>query len=144
MGDDVAREAVVVGTLAERHLRRDGPGEVLFRDAVQPGVDVLPERLAGVDLMTGDTDVHLQLPSGFGAGLRPAPRMPSTAAVETIRLLSVGDANIGLPLAVTAVWVTRARVQRHMRVVVVAYGALCLIVLGGQGARSARQGQPGR
>ncbi|MGU3651434.1 ABC transporter permease [Mycolicibacterium sp. A43C] len=40
------------------------------------------------------------------ATLRPlAEYQPVAAAVETMRLLSVGDANIGLPLAVTAVWV---------------------------------------
>ena len=40
------------------------------------------------------------------AALRPlAEYQPVAATVETMRLLSVGDANIGLPLAVTAVWV---------------------------------------
>ena len=45
--------------------------------------------------------------------------------VGLVRLLALS----AVPYAVTSVWVTRARVQRRMRVVVAAYGALCATVL---------------
>src|SRR5688572_25072179 len=85
VSDDVAGEAVIVGTLAEGHLRRNGPGEILLRDRAQAGFDVTPQRLTGVDLVTGDPDFHLLLRYASGAGLRPRPGTPSTTAPAVSR-----------------------------------------------------------
>jgi hypothetical protein len=62
VGDDVAGEAVIVRPLAERHLGRDGAGEIFVGDPAQAAVDMAAQRLAGIDLMTRDPDVHLATP----------------------------------------------------------------------------------
>ena len=74
MGDDVAGEAVIVGALAEGDLGRDGAREIFVGDGVQAIVDLPTQRFAGVDLMTGDPDVHLVSAAPSGAALRPARR----------------------------------------------------------------------
>ena len=58
MGDDVAGEGVVVGSLAESHIGGDRPLEIFIGDGVQSLLDMQLESLAGIDLMTRDPDFH--------------------------------------------------------------------------------------
>ena len=55
--------------------------------ALEPLVDLLLQRLAGVDLMTGDPDVHHRSPmldSGAALGPRPALRVNRARAAEPV------------------------------------------------------------
>ena len=59
--DDVAFEADVVRPLAERHLCREGAGEIFRGDTLKPVAHMILERVAGRDLMTRDPDIHCLL-----------------------------------------------------------------------------------
>jgi hypothetical protein len=61
MRNDVAGKTMVMRTLAERHLRRNGAGEILLGDTLQPVVHVLAQCFARVYLMTRNADIHIVL-----------------------------------------------------------------------------------
>ena len=62
MCDDVGSKAIVVRPLAEGDLRRNGPREIFGGDALEPLVDMGPERLARFDLMAGNPNIHEHSP----------------------------------------------------------------------------------
>src|SRR4029079_16616152 len=75
--DDVAG-VVVVRTSAEGDVGSHGPGKIFFRDVRDSTLRMLAQRLAGIDLMTRDPNVHLWLAPSLLRALRTAPVTPST------------------------------------------------------------------
>jgi len=68
VGEDLADEAVIVRALAEGDLGRDEPRRIFVIGGAKAAVDMGSKRLAGIDLVTGNPDVHerLQLVPGRG------------------------------------------------------------------------------
>jgi hypothetical protein len=81
--DDVARE-VVVRPAAEGDVRADRPREIFLGDLCDPALGMLTQRLAGIDLMPRDPDVHLAEPPQMRCRpLRTGPNLASTGRGET-------------------------------------------------------------
>ncbi len=55
---DIAFEPDIMRALAERHLGRDGAGEIFLGDTLKPVRHMGPQRVARFDLMTRNPDIH--------------------------------------------------------------------------------------
>ena len=78
----VALEPIVVRTLAEGRLGRNGAREIFVRNTLEAIPDVAFERFTGFDLMSRDTDIHLLFSIlGEGGAFALPPRRASTGRV---------------------------------------------------------------
>ena len=66
------------GPLPEGDIGADRAREIFLGDLGDSALGVLAQRLAGIDLMTRDPNVHLASLLDCGRPLRTAPNPPST------------------------------------------------------------------